>query len=124
MFNLNIGDSRPLYLQIKEHFKELILTGAMREGEKMSSVREMAAGLAINPNTIQKAYKELEAEGYIFSVPAKGSFVAPAKNRKNTLRLDELRQELAGLVKEMRYLGENRESVIAQIENIFKEEKL
>lgn len=122
MFNLNYGDHRPLYLQIKERFKELILTGALKEGDKIPSVREMAASLAINPNTIQKAYKELEADGFILSVPAKGSFVAPIKSRRNEPRLEELRKRLADSVREMVYLGESKENVLEEIEKIFKEE--
>ncbi len=122
MFSLNYGDHRPLYLQIKERFKELILTGAMGEGEKIPSVRELAASLAINPNTIQKAYKELEADGYIMSVPAKGSFVAPIKARKNEPRLAELREKLRAMVREMRYLGEKKETILTEIENVYKEE--
>ena len=122
MFNLNYGDHRPLYQQITGRFKELILTGVLKDGDKIPSVRELAASLAINPNTIQKAYKELENEGYILSVPAKGSFVAPVKNTADLQRLEELRQRLRALVREMRYAGEVRENILGEIENIYKEE--
>lgn len=57
MFQLDFGDHRPLYEQIKEKFKELIISGAMTENDKIPSVRELAATLAINPNTIQKHIK-------------------------------------------------------------------
>ena len=77
MFQLDFKDRRPIYEQIKEKMKFLIIGGAMKEGEKISSVRELAVSMAINPNTIQKAYKELESEGYIYSVTAKGYFVTP-----------------------------------------------
>ena len=122
MFNLNYGDHRPLYRQIMERFKELILTGALKDGDKIPSVRELAASLAINPNTIQKAYKELENEGYILSVPAKGSFIAPVKKTVDQSRLEELRQRLRALVREMRYAGEIRENILGEIEKIYKEE--
>ena len=123
MFNLNYGDRRPLYQQIIGRFKELILTGVLKDGDKIPSVRELAASLAINPNTIQKAYKELENEGYILSVPAKGSFIAPVKKTVDLSRLEELRQRLRALVREMRFAGEDRENILSEIESIYKEEE-
>ena len=80
MLHLDYGDHRPLYEQIKEKLKELIIGGILQEHDKIPSVRELAANLAINPNTIQKAYKDLENEGYIYSQKAKGSFVSPREN--------------------------------------------
>ena len=71
MFQLDFGDHRPLYEQIRDKIKEMIIEGLLDENEKLPSVREMASSLAINPNTIQKAYRELENEGYIYSVKAK-----------------------------------------------------
>lgn len=77
MITINTRDPRPLYVQIKESLCRLILTGAMETGERLPSVRELAAQLAINPNTIQRAYRELEHEGFVYSMTGKGSFVAP-----------------------------------------------
>ena len=76
MIALNYRDSRPIYEQIKESVRKLILSGAMTAGERLPSVRELAADLAINPNTIQRAYRELESEGFIYSIAGKGSFAA------------------------------------------------
>ena len=76
MITINTRDPRPIYAQIKEALCRLILTGALQTNERLPSVREMAAQLAINPNTIQRAYNELEGEGYTYSVPGKGSFAA------------------------------------------------
>ncbi len=121
MFSLNYGDRRPLYQQITERFKELVLTGAMKEGDKIPSVRELAATLAINPNTIQRAYRELENQGYILSVPAKGSFVAPVK-AANLPRLEELRRKLRELLRELRYTGETKENILGELEAIYSEE--
>ncbi len=75
VIQLNYGDASPIYEQIKQRFKDLIVKGVLKENDKIPSVRELASHLAINPNTIQKAYKELELEGYIYSVKAKGCFV-------------------------------------------------
>ena len=84
----------------------------------MPSVRELAASLAINPNTIQRAYRELEAEGCIYSVPGKGSFVSPNRDAAEKRRAEMLSQ-FKDTVKELKYLGVTDEQLIAAI----KEEK-
>ena len=76
MLCLDYRDARPIYEQVKDGLRRLMVSGAIREGERLPSVRSMATTLAINPNTIQRAYRELEADGYILSVAGKGSFVA------------------------------------------------
>ena len=75
MVHLDYRDSRPIYTQIVDGFRSQISAGIVQEGDRLPSVREMAAQLAINPNTIQRAYRELEMAGWIVSVPGKGSFV-------------------------------------------------
>ena len=80
MISIDSRDSRPIYEQIKERLCRLIVTGVMQTGERLPSVRELAGQLAINPNTIQRAYRELELEGFIYSMPGKGSFVSPLED--------------------------------------------
>jgi GntR family transcriptional regulator len=75
MIHIDYRDPRPIYEQVKDSLRRLVLSGALPPGEKLPSVRELATSLTINPNTIQRAYRELEAEGYIVSVPGRGSFV-------------------------------------------------
>lgn len=75
MVNLDYRDSSPIYAQIFEGYRDQIMTGVLQPGEKLPSVRELAAELTINPNTIQRAYRQLEAEGWILTVPGKGCFV-------------------------------------------------
>lgn len=76
MITINYRDPRPIYEQIQTELRCLMLTGVLPPGSRLPSVRELAGQLAINPNTIQRAYRELEADGYILSVAGKGSFVA------------------------------------------------
>ena len=76
MIHINFRDARPIYEQVRDGFRQLILTGVLPADSKLPSVRELAAELAINPNTIQRAYRELEAEGCVYSAPAKGTFAA------------------------------------------------
>ena len=76
MITINYRDPRPIYEQIQTELRRLMLTGVLPPESRLPSVRELAGQLAINPNTIQRAYRELEADGYILSVAGKGSFVA------------------------------------------------
>ena len=84
MIHLDYRDARPIYTQIIDGFKEQISTGVLQSGEKLPSVRELAGELAINPNTIQRAYRQLEMDGWIATVPGKGCFVcgSDARNRE------------------------------------------
>lgn len=122
MISLNYRDASPIYAQIKNGLKKLIMTGAMKEGEKLPSVRALATELAINPNTIQKAYNELENEGYIYSVPGKGSF-ACGDIQADERRKDELKQRVRTLLQELRFLGAKREELLALLEEGEEETK-
>lgn len=91
MIQLNYRDSRPFYQQIKDNIRSLVINKAVNANEKLPSVRELASTLAINPNTIQRAYRELESEGYIYTVPGKGSFVSEVKDEAKERRMDLFR---------------------------------
>ncbi len=121
MFQLDYGDHRPLYEQIKEKVKELVISGVLKEEDKIPSVRELAGSLAINPNTIQKAYRDLEAEGYIYSVRAKGSFIAPQKEVIRKSDTDEVLAEFGALASKLKFLGVSYDEVCRVIDNEFKE---
>ena len=88
IIQLNYRDSRPFYQQIKDSIRHLVISRAVNTNEKLPSVRELASSLAINPNTIQRAYHELEDEGYIYTVPGKGCFVSEVKDAKKERRMD------------------------------------
>lgn len=75
MILLDYRDARPIYAQICDGIKEQICAGILRSGDKLPSVRELATQLTINPNTIQRAYRELEVQGWVESAAGKGSFV-------------------------------------------------
>ena len=104
MLHIDFRDPRPIYEQVKDNLRRLMVTGAIREGEKLPSVRALASSLAINPNTIQRAYEALEAEGYLCSVPGKGSFAAQ-KDRAGEARRQELLNQFSDLAAELRCLG-------------------
>ena len=111
MISLNYRDSRPIYEQIKDGLRKLIVTGALGTGEKLPSVRALATQLSINPNTIQRAYAELEAEGYVVSVTGKGSFVAEG-DTQNDARKAELTGKLKPILEELKNLGMSREELL------------
>ena len=96
MIRLDYRDASPIYEQIKNGLKRLMVSGAMKKGDKLPSVRALATELAINPNTIQKAYTELENEGYIYSVPGRGSF-ASGEVKADEHRREELKQRIRAL---------------------------
>ena len=115
MLNLNYRDSRPIYEQIRDGLKKLIVSGAIAPDEKLPSVRSLATQLSINPNTIQRAYNELENEGYIYSIPGKGSF-ASADVESNESKRKALREKIRELAAELRYLGESEDSLAALLQ--------
>jgi len=122
MIQLDAGDHRPLYEQIRDKLKSMIIEGFLAENEKIPSVREMAAQLAINPNTIQKAYRELEIDGYIYSVKAKGFFVSEIKDTKDSVKIAELCSAVTPLLKELKFLGVKKEKLFRMIETIYEED--
>ncbi|MBR5578393.1 MAG: GntR family transcriptional regulator [Lachnospiraceae bacterium] len=111
MIILDLKDARPLYEQVVDRFKHLILCGVLQEDEKLPSVRNLAMELSINPNTIQKAFTELEREGFIYSVKGRGNFVA-----SNGILIEhkkkELEQQIEELVKEAEGIGMSIEDII------------
>ena len=115
MVHLDYRDARPIYIQIVDGFKTQILAGVLEAGEKLPSVRELATELSINPNTIQRAYRQLEAEGWIATVPGKGCFVCNderlAEEEKNRL-LAAFDETVAGLAA----FGISRDMLIARLQ--------
>lgn len=105
MFELDVRSRKPIYEQLTDKVKEMILHGILQTDEQLPSVRTLSQQLTVNPNTIQKAYRELEREGYIYSLQGKGSFVAPMKKEQNEIKKAEVRDELLRLMAEAVYLG-------------------
>ena len=120
MISINMRDPRPIYLQIKEGLCRLILTGVLAEDEKLPSVRELAGQLAINPNTIQRAYRELEHEGFIYSVTGRGSFVAALSQVDDSRKAARL-AEFRTAAQELMNLGMSRGALTAMLEELEQE---
>lgn len=106
-----------MHEQVREGMRNLIVSGAITAEEKLPAVREMAELLAINPNTIARAYRDLEAEGYIYTVAGKGSFAA-AGNEVDRSRRDQLLHQWEGIGKELLFLGLTVESLTVKLQAI------
>ena len=104
MIQLNYRDARPIYEQVKDGLRHLVVTGALQAGDKLPSVRALASSLAINPNTIQRAYESLEQEGYLYTVAGKGSFAAPQAD-VNADRRARLLEQFDASAAELLFLG-------------------
>lgn len=114
MLSLNYRDARPIYEQVKDGLRHLVVTGAIQAGDKLPSVRALASSLAINPNTIQRAYESLEAEGYLYTVAGKGSFAAP-QDGVNRVRRDALLGQFDSSAAELLFLGMTAEELTLRL---------
>ena len=108
-------DHLPIYAQLMDTLKRRIVTGRYLPGEKLPSVRDLAGTLSINPNTIQRAYRELEAAGYLISVPGKGSFAAESSPLQ-AQKKQELLAQIRSLAREAIVLGATRDELLAQLD--------
>ena len=115
MIHLDYRDVRPIYAQIIDGFKEQISAGILTPGDKLPSVRELAGELAINPNTIQRSYRQLEMEGWIVTVPGKGCFVC-SDERLAEEEKKRLLAEFESVVEGLLAFGVSRDVLIARIQ--------
>jgi GntR family transcriptional regulator len=120
MIIIDYKDRRPIYEQVVERFQELILKGVLEPDSQLPSVRNLAMELSINPNTIQKAYTELERRGFIYSVKGRGSFIA-ANNALIECKKEELLEEIFELVKRGKELGIKKEQFMSKLDEGFEE---
>lgn len=122
MLNIDYKDSRSIYEQIVAGIKELIVNNVYCQNQQLPSVRELSISLTVNPNTVQKAYKQLESDGYIYSVKGKGCFISPPSEIKDDSKINELYENLISTVKELKYLDVEKDSIFTIINNIYKED--
>lgn len=123
MINLDYKDGRTIHQQIESGLKDLIINGVLKCDEQLPSVRELSVSLTVNPNTVQRAYKELEQEGFIYSIKGKGSFVAEVSGSDNKMRCVELCEDLRRTVRELLFLGKNRAELLEIINDIYSQKE-
>ena len=110
MIILDYTDRRPIYEQVVERFQSLVLCGVLEKDAPLPSVRSLAMELSINPNTIQRAYTELERRGVIYAVKGKGNFVADMQAAR-ALREKEVKEEAGRLVHKAKEAGMTKEQL-------------
>lgn len=121
MIHIDYKDSRPIYEQISDKLSELILYGILEADTQLPSVRNLAMELAINPNTIQKAYADLERKGYTYSVKGKGNFVSKTEALQKEKKMDIIKK-IKELMTEAKKLGINMEEIKEVIEQSYGSE--
>lgn len=122
MFNIDISSSIPIYEQLVDNVKESILKGLIEPGEKLPSVRELAKMLTLNPNTIQKAYQELERQKVTVTLRGKGTYISSDyKPRKDEDKIMDLKDLFKKGIIDAHYMGFKREDILKMIEEILKE---
>lgn len=122
MFELDLKNHKSIYEQIVDKFKELIMTDELKCEDKMPSVRELSKSLGVNPNTIQKAYRELERQGYIYTATGVGTFVADKTHiYPDEEALEKAKEVIRGGFKELLYLGLDYEEACKIVEETIRE---
>ena len=117
MFRLDERSHKAMYEQVMDNLKELIMTDVMKKDEKIPSVRDLSEQLMINPNTVQKAYKELEREGYIYTVSGKGSFVSgKTEVRKDPAKVKEILSSVSDAFRSLMMIGYSPEDAANMIQ--------
>lgn len=106
MFQLDLKSRESIYEQIISQIKELIITGIIKENEKLPSVRELSKILTVNPNTVQKSYRELERQGYVYTVAGLGCFAASISDiRRDANTVRHLKEALSNTLRQLACLG-------------------
>lgn len=119
MFVVDVMSRVPVYEQIIKQVEEQVLTGILKEGDKLPSVRSLSVKLSINPNTIQKAYTELDRRQLIITVLGKGSFISEKAIEVVGANSREKMTELNKIIRELALAGVTKEEIINNIEEVF-----
>jgi GntR family transcriptional regulator len=123
MFRIDLKNRQPIYEQVVENFKRLIISGEVAQDSRVPSVRDMAKELGVNPNTVQKAYRELEGQKYFYTVLGQGSFIAAPPESVTSAEISALYEKLATIVRELIFRGESTGEICVRIENTGGQQK-
>jgi len=118
MFQIDLKNRKPIYEQVIDNFKSLIISGKLNESDKVPSIRDMAKSLNVNPNTVQKAYRELEAKGYFYTVLGQGSFISALPEDARRQEINALYDAISTKVKELLFRGESKSEILQFVENL------
>ncbi len=122
MFGITLEGTEPMHEQLSNSIKKLVITGILQKDSPLPSVRELALDLAINPNTVQKAYSFLEQQGITYSVSGKGRFVAVSASHLKKMSQNEILNSVSTQIKALKNLEMSIDELKAEIEKIYEEE--
>ena len=124
MFSIDTRGDKPIYEQIIDNIKELSVKGILKTNDKLPSIRELAGILTVNPNTVSKAYQELERQKVIETIRGRGTFMCEIKSSEiDSERLKKTMEKLKDICIELSHMGFDKNKIIEEIENIYKEIK-
>ncbi len=123
MISIDYRDRRPIYEQIIQKLEDLALLGLLKPDEQLPSVRQLAAELSINPNTIQRAYFELERRGVIYAVKGRGNFISDNGEEVRKQRVLELYTDLEALCERAHKLGISKEELLERCTVLFDQNR-
>ena len=119
MFQINLRSQQSIYEQIIDNIKELIIRGVLPEDSELPSIRELSRTLTVNPNTVQKAFKELEREGFIYKVKGRGTFVSPRQaSRIDPQAVQKVCADIRNSIQELSYMGVSKEEIQKMVSDI------
>ena len=122
MFQLDLKSRKSIYEQVVDNVKELVIAGVLNPEDKLPSVRELSKTLTVNPNTVQKAYRELEYQGYIYTVAGLGTFVtAQARKAPDENKVHEVRENLKREIRELVFLGMTKTEIVELLQELMQE---
>jgi len=121
MFQIDLKSRKAIYAQIIDNFKRLIISGILQPDEKVPSIRELAQTITVNPNTVQKAYRELENQGYIYTVLGQGSFIASLESPpgETNPEVKALYDYISEIIQELKFRGQTMQEIL----DFIKEQK-
>ena len=121
MFRLDLKSKKSIYEQIIDGYKELIIRGELKTDEKLPSVRELSELLTVNPNTVQKAYRALEQQGWIYVVAGRGNFVAGFVHAADPQKVAEIRASIGAMLDELSYLETSEKEICDLVQGLIEE---
>lgn len=123
MIEVDLHSRKPIYEQLVENITTLVMRGVLKSDDQVPSVRQLAVELAVNPNTVQKAFTELERRGVLYSVAGKGRFVNGELDGLRTVQNEKLAEELTILLVKMKTFGVSRAQIEATVSSVYNDGK-
>jgi GntR family transcriptional regulator len=121
---VEFDNNLPIYIQIMHYIKKQIVTGRLKEGDKIPSVRELATELQINPNTVQRTFQELEREGIVETKRGMGRYVTKDRGKIMDIKREMSKELISSFLKGMYSLGFTKEEIVSVVSNALQNEDL